>query len=324
MGLYDWNDYMNKQMFYELLKDNICIQDEALRKLIWALYNNFYGENNIRENILLIGDRGSGKTTMLKETAALMDIPFGEVYNAFSSGEINYDLIASGLFQMNVNGNNDGEGILLLHDFQDSFIYGHSQEFNAMMASQILSLGDYGYFNASGVTFVGEIDTDNVRNIFNDDRSSLSDLDTDDFVSPTLNLLKSYLSNANKIKEDKNGNRTANIGFEKYISDVIRNRFLTSTCLDVFERRIYMEDMGTDEIVKALSSPISVLNLYKDDLLEEYIDSDMFRKRVASYILESGEGLHATSSAIENTFMTDVKHNKKVLKKGSLFIPTKK
>ena len=72
---------MNRQMFFELLKENICIQDEALKKLVWVLYNNFYGENSIKENILLIGDLGSGKTTMIKETAELMDIPMGEVFN---------------------------------------------------------------------------------------------------------------------------------------------------------------------------------------------------------------------------------------------------
>ena len=314
---------MNKQIFYELLKDNICIQDEALRKLIWTLYNNFYGENNVKENILLIGDRGTGKTTMLKETAELMDIPMGEVYNAFSSSEINYDLIASGLFQMNVNGNNDGEGILLLHDFQDSYIYGHSQEFNAMMASRILNLGDYGYFNASGVTFIGEIDTDNVRNIFTE-KGELSNLDTDDFVSPTLNILKSYLSKANKIKEDENGNRTANVGFEKYISNVIQGRFLSSNNTQTFKRKIYMKDMGTAEILKALSSPLSALNLYKDDLLDEYIKSESFMQKVANYILESGEGLHATEAAIENTFINDAKRHEKVLKKNSLFISHRK
>ena len=314
---------MNRQMFFELLKENICIQDEALKKLVWVLYNNFYGENSIKENILLIGDLGSGKTTMIKETAELMDIPMGEVYNAFSSNEINYDLIASGLFQMNMNGNNDGEGILLLHDFQDSFIYGHNQEFNAMISSGILNLGEYGYFNSSDVIFIGEIDTDNVRNIFVGSQG-LSDLDNDDFVSPTLNIIKGYLSKANRITEDEKGNRLANVGFEKYISDIIRNRFLSSNSMQTFKRKIYMEDMGTEEIVKALSSPISALNLYKDDLLDEYIDSDVFRKKVAGYILESGEGLHATEAAIENTFINDAKKNKKVLKKDSLFISRRK
>ena len=124
---------MEEYLLYELLKENLRIQDEPLKKLIWVLDKNFNSDYNMKQNILLIGDRGSGKTTMIKETAELMDIPVGEVYNAFSSNEINYDLIASGLFQMNMNGNNDGEGILLLHDFQDSFIYGHNQEFMVIL-----------------------------------------------------------------------------------------------------------------------------------------------------------------------------------------------
>ena len=303
---------MNRQVIYELLKDNLCIQDKALQKLVWALYNNFYNDS-VKQNILLIGDRGTGKTTMLKEAADLMDIPFGEVHNAFSFDDINMNLLVNGLVQLGMNSDNY-EGVLLLHDFQDAFIRGHSLEFNAMVASNILNLNNYGYFNTSNICFVGEIDTDNVRDIFGNDMI-LSDLDTNNFTSPTLSIIQSYLTNANRIKEDEDGNKSANIGFEKYISNVIKSRFLASTTLDVFKQRIYMEDMGASDIVKALSSPISSLNLYKDDLLEDYVSSEEFVRKVAGYILESGEGLHAINAAIENTFMNDYKHGAKVLKK---------
>ena len=188
-----------------------------------------------------------------------------------------------------------------------------------MVASNILNLDDFGYFNTSNICFVGEIDTDNVRDIFGNDLI-LSDLDTNSFTSPTLSIIQSYLTNANRVVENEDGSRRANVGFEKYVSDVIKNRFLASTTLDVFKQRIYMEDMGTEEIVKALNSPISTLNLYKDELLDDYMISDEFMRRVAGYILESGEGLHAINAAIENTFMGDLKSDKKVLKKGSLFM----
>lgn len=75
---------MNEFEFYSLLKDNICMQDEALRKLIWVLYRNFYLNGNFKQNILLIGERGTGKTTMLKEVADFMDIPMGDVYDMFA------------------------------------------------------------------------------------------------------------------------------------------------------------------------------------------------------------------------------------------------
>ena len=152
----------------------------------------------------------------------------------------------------------------------------------------------------------------------------LSDLDTNDFTSPTLSIIQGYLTNVNRIKEDEDGNKSANIGFEKYVSNVIKSRFLASTTLDVFKQRIYMEDMGASDIVKALSSSISALNLYKDDLLEDYLSSEEFVRKVAGYILESGEGLHATNAAIENVFMNDYKHGAKVLKNDSLFISHKK
>lgn len=315
---------MSEEMLYELLKDNIGMQDEALKKLIWTLYRNFDLRTDFKQNILLIGERGSGKTTMLKEVTDLMDIPLGEVYNLFSANGMNSRLFLSGVYKMMMNGDGTDRGVLLLHDFQDCFLYGHSMGFNAMLASGIIDLGNEGYYDVSNITFVGEIDTNNVRNIFMGDMDDLSDLDSDNFLSPTLNMIKEYLSEANEVHIDSEGNKSINVGFEKYITEQIRCRFLSSTSDEVFKSRIYMEDMNTDNIMKAMKSSLSILNLYKDDLTEEYINSDNFIKKVAYYILESGNGLHSASKVIENVVSHDYQNNEKVLKKGSLLVPHKK
>lgn len=311
---------MEEKIIYELLKENIYVQDKALKKLIWALYRNFYLDFGRKQNVLLIGERGTGKTTMLKEVCDTMDISLGEVYDLFMPNGINISLFLNAYYKV-MNNSEDGRGIMLLHDFQNSFLYGQSMTFNSMLASEMLNLDDYGFWDISDITFVGEIDTNNVKDIFLSSKTDLSDLDSDKFLSPTLNIVKEYLTNDNRIKTDEDDNKTASIYFERYITEQIKNKFLSSTCFEVFPVRIHMEDMSADDIIKALSSPISVLNLYRNDLTEEYINSKEFIQKVSNLILESDDGLHFASKAIENTFMKDLKHKEKVLKKDSLFLP---
>ncbi len=308
---------MQERLIYDFLKDKLIIQDEALRKLIWTLDKNFYNDGDFKQNILLIGERGSGKTTMLRETARAMEIPMGEIYNMFVSNGFNVSLFYNGVSQM-MRDSEDGKGILLLHDFQNSFIYGSSEAFNSMIASGTIDLGDGAYWDVSDITFVGEIDTNNVDDLFPRECDYLTELENNNFQSPVLNIIADYLSEDNVVYEDENGKRNVNLGFYNYITKQIRERFLSKICLDVFDRRIFMDNMNSQEIMKALKSPYSALNLYKNDLTCEYINSDEFVNKVVYNILESGEGLHYVMMAIEDAILDDHKYKQKVLKKGSL------
>lgn len=313
---------MQEQLVYNVLKDELVIQDEPLRKLIWTLDKNFYTNGDFKQNILLIGERGSGKTTMLRETAKLMEIPMGEIYNMFVPHGLNVSLFYNGVSQM-MRDSESGKGILLLHDFQNSFIYGSSDAFNSMIASGTIDLGDGVYWDVSDITFVGEIDTNDADDLFPRECDSFADLENGNFKSPALNIIQDYFSQDNVVYEDENGNKMANLGFFNYVTKQIRDRFLSKVCLDVFNRRIFMDNMGSQEIMKALKSPYSALNLYKNDLTCEYINSDEFVSKVVYNILESGEGLHYVMPAIEETVAHDCKYNSKVLKKGSLLDPKK-
>lgn len=299
---------------YELLKETLCVQDKALSKLIWTLYHNFNGD--FKQNILLIGEFGSGKTTMLKETADLMGIPFGEVYDMFLPDGMNVDLFFNGYAQM-LNKSEDGRGIVLLHDFQDAFMSGGCETFNAMLSSGCLNLGN-GFVDVSNVTFVGEIDTNYMEAVFAEERDLLKDFENGIFLSPTLNLIQDYLRRDNEIVIDEEGNKHVSLQFENYLQEEFRKRFLSKGCKRAFPRKIYMEPMDKENILKALNSPISSLKLYTDDLSEEYIYSDGFMKKLAYYIVESNEGLHAVMEAVEDTAFRDYKIKEKVLKRGSL------
>lgn len=314
---------MEEYLLYELLKENLRIQDEPLKKLIWVLDKNFNSDYNMKQNILLIGERGSGKTTMLREVAELMEIPMGEIYNMFTTGGFNVNLFYNGVSQM-MRDSSTGKGILLLHDFQNSFIYGTSDVFNAMIASGVLELGEDSYWDVSNITFIGEIDTTNVEELFPKERDFLTDWQNGQFASPVLNVVQSQISNDNTITIDEEGNKIPNVGFVRFVTNQIRNRFLSSYCAEAFQRKIFMNDMGSKEIYEALCSPHSALNLYRNDLDDEYMHSDAFIQKVVYQIMESGEGLHYVTTAVEDVLSHDVKQNKKVLKKGSLLGSHKK
>lgn len=314
---------MEEYLLYELLKENLRIQDEPLKKLIWVLDKNFNSDYNMKQNILLIGERGSGKTTMLREVAELMEIPMGEIYNMFLPGGFNVNLFYNGVSQM-MRDSSTGKGILLLHDFQNSFIYGSSDVFNAMIASGALELGEDSYWDVSNITFIGEIDITNAEELFPRERDALTDWQNGQFVSPVLNVVQSQISNDNTITIDEEGNKIPNVGFVRFVTNQIRNRFLSSYCAEAFQRKIFMDDMGSKEIYEALCSPHSALNLYKNDLDDDYMHSEDFIQKVVYQIMESGEGLHYVTTAVEDVLSHDVKQNKKVLKKGSLLGSHKK
>ena len=100
--------------------------------------------------------------------------------------------------------------------------------------------------------------------------------------------------------------------------EAIRRVFLSIDCKKVFGLKIYMDDMQTNDICKALKSPISELHTYSDDLCEEYINSPAFVYSVASHIRESLVGLHDLDDAVRDVASFDSKRKIKVYKDNSL------
>lgn len=223
-----------------------------------------------------------------------------------------------------MSNSDDGRGIILLHDFQNSFIYGSSAGIISMLESNQLNLGEYGYFDVSNVVFVGEVDNNQMQHVFVEENDYLADFSNGEFMSPTLNIVKNYIRDDNKIVTNEKGEKIPSLQLENYISNQIKERFLSSNCLNTFKCRIFMDGMGADEITNALNSPLSALNLYKDELTDEYINSDGFIQKVVYYIMESNDGLHSASKAIEDVVLNDCKYSDKVLKKNSILFSGKK
>lgn len=310
---------VNEMEIFNSLKDTLCVQEEVLKKLIWTLNKNYYG--NLSQNILLLGPQGSGKTTLIKKTLEALDIPYGEVYGMYSD-EVEVLPFIKGLIQIaSKNSDNKLSGALLIHNMEDCFLNGG---FNSL--TSIINAGNFVYqddqvFDISNITFIGEVNTNYLNDVFPKENDFDKDFDEGLFMSPILRIVKEITTEDNLVIKDEDGNLITSPYLQRYVVQKIKSAFLSSMCVKTFGRQIFMDDMTFNDTIKAVNSPISVLNEYRDDLDDEYIDSDDFVKKVASIVIESDTGLHSLADAIENVAVNDFNHKVKVFKQGSLLKP---
>ena len=107
-------------------------------------------------------------------------------------------------------------------------------------------------------------------------------------------------------------------GYERKYREAIKRSFLSVECNKIFSKKIFMDSMRLEDIKKAIESPISELQMYSDDLCEEYMASPGFINSVANHIRESTIGLHDMEEAVLDTAFSDNKRKVKVFKDSSL------
>lgn len=305
---------MDEKTAYELLNTDFEFQEEALKKLIWILSKNNKSFKR-PQNILLLGEVGSGKTTLVESVAHTLEIPLGHAYNVFDKfGNIDKENFMNGIYDLAYSNPEELKGIILLHDFQNCFYNG---VFNYMCS--LLKAGAFrttnGACDISKITFVGEINTTSAQDIFNQDYDALEEFKNGNYNDNILKLLKE-----NSEKYDSSGNMIVN---PNEVAELFRQQFISNECKKIFSKQIFLEDISLKDMPNIITSPLSSLNDYKDDLDEDYIKSENFLKKVAYQVYESMEGFHYISQAIEDIALEDYKHNVKVYKKGSLLKPVK-
>ena len=64
---------MEVKKIYEELNELLCNQNDALKDLVWTIAQN--QKLSRPRNVLLVGELGSGKSTMVELTAQKMEIP---------------------------------------------------------------------------------------------------------------------------------------------------------------------------------------------------------------------------------------------------------
>ncbi len=311
---------INEKEILESLKEKLCVQENVLKALIWTLKKNYYG--SLSQNILLLGPQGTGKTTLVKETLNALQIPYGEVYDMFGD-ETNIALFIKGLIQI-ANNNQDGkfEGALLIHDMENCFLHDGFSSFSSIVNAGTFLFQDEQMFDISKITFIGEVNTNSLEEIFPKANDFEKDFENGYFVSPILQMVKEITTDENVVVKDENGNTITSPYLYRYIVQKLKQQFLSPNCTKTFGRQIFMDNMTFDDTIKAVNSPVSILNEYRDDLMDEYINSEEFVKKVANEVIESGMMLHSLAGAIEDVAINDYKHKVKVFKKNSLLKPT--
>ena len=306
---------MDVSKIYSELSELLCNQDKALKKLVWTVAQN---EKITRpKNVLLVGELGSGKTTMVELVANKMNIPIANVsgvwtMNGFESSALNDAF--SKLFLLN---NKEGfRGIVLIEDMKSCFMYGGFSSICSLITSGCFVYNNR-FMDVSDTMFIGEIDSNDFEDCFSEKPEyTLENLD-DAFLPENCNIdeVKILLENIAEFGMDLDV--TPDVYSDEF-RDALRRTFLSIECNKVFNKKIFMERMCTEDICKALKSPVSEIHKFDDDLCEEYMTSPRFMKMVAGHIKESLVGLHDLDDAVQEVADYDHKRKIKVYKEDSL------
>ncbi len=306
---------MDVKNVYNELNEMLCNQDKALKELVWTIEQN--KKLKRPKNALLVGSFGSGKTTMVELTAEKMGVPLVSVYGSCTSGGFNPKVFYDAFIKLYIDNKREGcQGIVLIQDMRDCLIYGGFSDISSFITS-----GSYNYQNRiidiSKTMFIGEIDDNNFEDCFIpkpvytlenlDEAFLMEDFDKDEVknILEELVLFNCDIENAIDV-------------YSPQYRAALRRLFLSADCTKIFNKKIFMECMQTENIQAALNSPISELNVYKDDLCEEYIESPHFINSVAAHIRESMVGLHDLDEAVRDTARFDSQRKIKVYKENSL------
>ncbi len=308
-------DLMEAREVYDELSELLCNQDKALKELVWTIFKN--QKLSRPRNVLLIGELGSGKTTMLQLTANKMDIPLTEISGFCTENGVNKTVLFDAFCKLFTENNREGcRGIVLIHDMKDCFLYGGFANLDSLITSSFFTY-ENNFFDLSQTMFVGEIDVNGFEDCFipkpvytfeNIDDAILSLDYSGDEVKMIINDLLMTDILTDDIEE----------GYERKYREAIKRSFLSVECNKIFSKKIFMDSMRLEDIKKAIESPISELQMYSDDLCEEYMASPGFINSVANHIRESTIGLHDMEEAVLDTAFSDNKRKVKVFKDSSL------
>ena len=306
---------MEARQVYDELSQLLCNQDSALKDLVWTIAQN--QKLSRPRNILLVGQLGSGKSTMVEFTAQKMEIPIVSISGLCTSNGYESKVLFDAFTRLFVeNDREDCHGIVLIQDMRDCFIYGGFSDLCSLITSGTFCFNNR-IFDISQTMFIGEIDNNNLEDCFiskpvytleNLDEAFLPEnCDRDEIKT----IIEDLIQFGNEIE-------CAPDIYNDIYREALRRTFLSIECSKAFSKKIFMENMQMEDIESALTSPISELHIYADDLCEEYIKSSHFINSVAGHIRESMIGLHDLDDAVRDVARFDDNRKVKVYKENSL------
>lgn len=299
-----------KDVFTKVYRN--CPQDKsALIRLIMQVHTNQniynkkenkdkYSENDYKakhENILLDGDFGIGKTTMVEEVAKAFKIPFykflfPKIGNIVSSDILlqNFNDIFANMY--NENGHNTKlTGIVLIDELEKVLEFDCFNMLDNIISMKCFSLYDensdsYIILDISNVTFVGEINRDmaseyvSIPNIKYVSFSEVSGSDGDEIIYVNDDKLdkkqieidekiKKFMSSKDNVSEDLECLRTENINLQ-----VLKEQLVEKERQNAFNSKVdYITD--TPSMWHLFGNHISFLPLSLDSIITILVESNI-------------------------------------------------
>ena len=299
-----------KDVFTKVYRN--CPQDKsALIRLIMQVHTNQniynkkenkdkYSENDYKakhENILLDGDFGIGKTTMVEEVAKAFKIPFykflfPKIGNIVSSDILlqNFNDIFANMY--NENGHNTKlTGIVLIDELEKVLEFDCFNMLDNIISMKCFSLYDensdsYIILDISNVTFVGEINRDmaseyvSIPNIKYVSFSEVSGSDGDEIIYVNDDELdkkqieidekiKKFMSSKDNVSEDLECLRTENINLQ-----VLKEQLVEKERQNAFNSKVdYITD--TPSMWHLFGNHISFLPLSLDSVITILVESNI-------------------------------------------------
>ena len=296
---YEYKPLMDIDEAYEMVRSSVVGQDAAIKQVLSTIYFNqklfesdldYDKVRNLKQNILLIGDTGSGKTEMIKQIAKVLDIPCViedatqytiEGYKGLSIT----DMFAHLCIKADYNVDRAERGILVIDEIDKKSSSSDVSEIatSGVQYSLLKVLEGSEYF------VLGDKDYD---------------MDSFDFDSTYLTVILSGSFSSLKEKQDKV------IGFESVSNDEkryevcdLKKSGIVPELLGRMSKIIYLNKLTRDDYIKILNeSSLSVLLLtdeFYKSLGINVVYTDYFIEEVARLALTKGIGARGLKTVFD-------------------------
>lgn len=172
---------MDLNSVYDKVRKNVVCQDKPIKELILTVDHNLRDGHFNKQNVILRGDRGTGKTLMCEMVAKEMGIPFTQIDVSLSHGRLTSEHMDEALTSFaNQLDSSEVSGIVLFDGFDkllsenmDNNILRLTRRNNYLVANDRLQTFDM--FDLSKVTFVAEGTYDSKATGFNSNFNIMND-----------------------------------------------------------------------------------------------------------------------------------------------------
>lgn len=296
---YEYKPLMDIDLVYEKLKESIVGQDDAIKQVLSTVYFNqklFESDlpddklRSLKQNILVIGDTGTGKTEMIKQMAKVLDIPCViedatqytiEGYKGLSVDDMFKHLCMSADYDLE----RAQRGILVIDEIDKKS-----------------SNGDVSQIATSGVQYSLLKLLEGTKYFVPADKEY--DLDPFEFDSARLTVILSGSFSSLKEEKDKVIGFEANSNeVQKYNTNELKKSGIVPELLGRMSKIVYLNSLSKDDYIKILNeSNLSVLNLTDDfykSLGINVVYTDSFIDEVARLALTRDSGARGLKTVFD-------------------------